>query len=62
MKVYLSEEQYKKLLNEGSITVGGTTVIYNPNDDYITPLDVSKFLTVDNIYVDSDNYLHIDTE
>jgi len=37
MKIYLSEEQYKQLLKDGSITVGETTVIYNEDDEYITP-------------------------
>ena len=48
MKVYLSKEQYKELLKNGSITVGETTILFNEEDDYITPIeeiDTSKFVT-----------------
>lgn len=35
--VYLTEEQYLELMNNGSVTVNGVTVTYNENDIYITP-------------------------
>lgn len=35
--VYLSDEQYQELVTNGSITVGGTTVVYNENTLYVTP-------------------------
>ena len=47
MKVYLSKDQYRQLLRDGSITVGTTTVVYNEDDDYITPIedvDASQFV------------------
>lgn len=37
--VYLSEEQYVELVEEGTITVEGVTVNYNENDIYVTPQD-----------------------
>ena len=37
--VYLTEEQRDTLVTEGSITVGGVTVVYNENDIYLTPQD-----------------------
>lgn len=38
--VYLSDEQREELFTEGTITVNGTTVVYNDNDMYVTPQEV----------------------
>lgn len=35
--VYLSEAQCQQLFNEGSVTSGGVTIEYSPNDLYVTP-------------------------
>lgn len=35
--VYLSDEQFHQLVNNGSITVNGVTVTYNEYDMYVTP-------------------------
>ena len=37
--VYLSNEQRQELFTNGSITVGGQTIIYSDNDMYVTPQD-----------------------
>jgi hypothetical protein len=53
MKVFLSKEQYKQLLEKGSIIVGETTIVYNEEDDYITPIeeiDTSKFVKTAEAY------------
>lgn len=55
MKIYLSEEQYIQLVDNGSITVGDVTIEYNEEDDYLTPysvgaeveIDTSKIVTID---------------
>lgn len=39
--VYLTEDQAEELFNNGSITVGTTTVTYNADDLYITPDDIN---------------------
>ena len=36
-QVYLSNEQYQELMNNGSVVVNGATKTYDPNIDYITP-------------------------
>lgn len=35
--VYLSQAQYEELVDEGSITVSGTTITFSQNDVYVTP-------------------------
>ena len=35
--VYISNADYETLITNGSVTVNGTTVTYDPNDLYITP-------------------------
>lgn len=37
--VYLSDERRQELFENGSITVGGQTIIYSDNDMYVTPQD-----------------------
>lgn len=37
--VYLTDEQYSTLIAQGSITVNGTTLTYDPNNVYMTPDD-----------------------
>lgn len=39
--IYLTEDQAEELFNNGSITVGTTTVTYNADDLYITPDDIN---------------------
>ena len=41
--VYLTEEQKNTLFANGSITVGGKTITYDPNDVYVTPRDIPDF-------------------
>ena len=35
--VYLTEEQYKTLYQEGTVSNGSTTIVYSPNDLYLVP-------------------------
>ena len=41
--IYLSREQYKQLIKNGSITIDGVTVQYNDNDIHIVPLDENTY-------------------
>lgn len=37
--IYLEQEDYDTLVDQGSITKGGRTIVFNDNDLYITPED-----------------------
>lgn len=44
--VYLTEQQLQTLISDGTITVGGNTITYSPNDLYVTPA-LSRMRTSD---------------
>ena len=45
--VYISNEDYETLVTTGSVTIGGVTHTYDPNNVYITPDDSPQIPTPD---------------